>query len=67
MPAWAAWIVGIALATLLGMVIGQGLATESTRASVANECRQAGAFTVKRTGFQCAPIKRAQSAEADNG
>jgi hypothetical protein len=58
MPAWAAWIVGLALALLLGMVIGQGLATESTRANVANECRKSGAFTVKQTGFSCTAIKR---------
>lgn len=56
MPAWAAWIVGIALAALLGMVVGQGLATESTRAQIANECRKSGAFTVKRTGFYCGVI-----------
>lgn len=58
MPAWAAWIVGLALALLLGMVIGQGLATESTRSQIANECRKSGAFTVKRTGFSCTVIKR---------
>lgn len=67
MPAWAAWIVGIALAVLLGMVVGQGLATESTRSQIANECRKSGAFTVKRTGFQCAPIKPTKIAGDDNG
>ena len=58
MPAWAAWIVGIALAVLLGMVVGQGMATESTRAQIANDCRKSGAFTVKQTGFSCTAIKR---------
>ena len=58
MPAWAAWIVGVALASLLGMVVGQGMATESTRAAIGNECRNAGAFTVKRTGFTCEVMRK---------
>lgn len=57
MPAWAAWIVGLALMFLVGLITGFGYATESTRATVANECRKAGAFTVKRTGFKCEVIR----------
>lgn len=57
MPAWAAWIVGLALMFLVGLITGFGYATESTRATIANECRKAEAFTVKRTGFKCEVIR----------
>ena len=57
MPAWAAWIVGLALMFLVGLITGFGYATDATRATIANECRKAGAFTVKRTGFKCEVIR----------
>jgi hypothetical protein len=47
---------------VIGLCVGawygnkQGSATE--RATIAGECRTAGAFTHKRTGFNCQPIKK---------
>lgn len=61
MPAWAAWIVGILLSAMIGAVSGFGAAKEAARSEIANECRQAQAFTVKRTGFKCEVIRRAAS------
>lgn len=57
MPAWAAWIVGLALMFLVGLITGFGYATEATRATIANEFRKAEEFTVKRTGFKCEVIR----------
>lgn len=53
----AGWIAGIALALVIGVWIGHGAASQSTRATIAQECRSAGAFTVKRTAFDC-EVKR---------
>lgn len=53
MPVWAAWIIAIPFCLTVGAVAGAVTAKESTRMEIANECRQAGAFTVKRTGFEC--------------
>ena len=58
MPVWAAWIIAIPFCMMVGAVTGSVTARESTRAEIANECRQAGAFTNKRTGFKCEVIKR---------
>lgn len=58
MPSWAAWIVAIPFCLMVGAVTGVVTAKESTRSEIANECRHAGAFTNKRTGFECRPIKK---------
>lgn len=57
MPSWAAWIVGLMLVFLVGLITGYGITNETRRAQVANECKKAGAFTVKRTGFYCGVIE----------
>lgn len=57
MPVWTAWIIAIPFALMVGAVAGAVTAKEGTRADIANECRQAGAFTNKRTGFRCEVIK----------
>lgn len=49
----AGWIVAVALALIVGFTGGVSTGKASERSSVANECRQAGAFTNKRTGFVC--------------
>ena len=51
MPTWAAWIVGLMLSTLVGAIVGYGNGSAQERAEIANECRKAQAFTVKRTGL----------------
>ena len=49
----AGWIVAVALALVVGFAGGVSTGKDSERSAVANECRQGGAFTNKRTGFQC--------------
>lgn len=63
MPTWAAWILGVALCLLIGAVVGYGSGAMAERTAIANECRQAGAFTVSRTGFQCVPNKAKEPIE----
>lgn len=53
----AGWIVAVALALIVGFTGGVSTGKDSERSSVANECRQAGAFVSKRTGFSCQVIK----------
>lgn len=49
----AGWIVAVALALIVGFAGGVANGKDSERSAVANECRQAGVFTNKRTGFVC--------------
>jgi hypothetical protein len=63
MPTWAAWIIGIILCLLVGAVVGFGTAATQTRDTIANECRQSGAFTVGRVGFNCEAKKAAPVVE----
>lgn len=64
MPARAAWIVGLMLSTLVGAIVGYGNGSAQERAEIANECRKAQAFTVKRTGFACFPIRLGHERQA---
>lgn len=41
-----------------GAWVGGELASKGARDVIANECRGAGAFTIRRTGFECWPIKK---------
>jgi hypothetical protein len=59
MPTWAAWIIGIILCLLVGAVVGFGAGSTAARDTIANECRQSGAFTVGRAGYNC-ESKKAQ-------
>ena len=49
--------VAVALALIVGFTGGVATGKDSERAAVANECRNAGVFTNKRTGFSCQVIK----------
>ena len=49
----AGWIVAVALALIVGFAGGVSTGKDSERSAVANECRQAGSFVNKRTGFEC--------------
>lgn len=53
----AGWILAIALSAALGYSAGtiNGKAVE--RGVIANDCRQSGGFTNKRTGFKCEVIR----------
>lgn len=53
MPWMMGFIVALSLSCLL---IGHELGQHSERAVIGNECRQAGGFVVKRTGFKCGVI-----------
>lgn len=53
----AGWIVAVALALVVGFAGGVSSGKDNERAAVANECRNAGAFANKRTGFECG-VKR---------
>jgi hypothetical protein len=54
----AGWIAGIALALVVGVNIGQATGRHNAIEEIANECRQAGAFTSKRTAFDCEVRKK---------
>ena len=45
------------LALIVGFAGGVSNGKSIERSVVANECRQAGAFAYKRTGFRCEVIK----------
>jgi len=47
------WCVALVLAFIVGFACGNINGKTTERASIANECRQAGAFVYKRTGFEC--------------
>ena len=49
---WLGGLLALAVGAILIMV-GHDIGAGGERARVANECRAAGAFTVKRTGFLC--------------
>lgn len=51
----APWLGGLLVLAVCAIMImvGHDIGAGGERARVANECRQAGAFTVKRTGFLC--------------
>lgn len=63
MPTWAAWIIGIILCLLVGAIVGHGVGAKNERDTIANECRQSGAFTVGRVGFNCEAKKAAPVVE----
>ncbi len=50
---WIGWGVAVALALASGFAGGNISGRDSERSLIASECRQAGAFTSKRTGFRC--------------
>lgn len=54
----AGWIVAVALTLVVGFAGGVSSGKDSERSAVANECRQAGAFTSKRTAFDCGVRKK---------
>jgi len=41
-----------------GAWVGSKLSAKDARGVIANECRVAGAFTVRRTGFECRQIRK---------
>ena len=41
-----------------GAWAGSELATKSARDVIGKECRCAGAFTIRKTGFECWPVKK---------
>lgn len=53
--ALAPWLGGMLVAAISAILImvGHDIGASGERDRVANECRAAGAFTVKRTGFVC--------------
>lgn len=53
MKSWIMVVVIVLLAATLGFASGVAQGVKNERQSVANECRQAGAFVYKRTGFEC--------------
>jgi hypothetical protein len=63
MPTWAAWITGIILCLLVGAIVGYGSGATSERTTIANECRQSGAFTVGRIGYSCEQKNRQPKVE----
>jgi len=65
----AGWFAGIGLALMIGIFVGHGNASRSVkstiestarleRAQIAQECRSAGSFVVKRTAFSCEVRKK---------
>lgn len=42
----------------VGLWAGNKYGAESERQQIAQECRSAGAFTLKQTGFKCEPIRK---------
>lgn len=52
---WLAASLAVAVASVLTM-IGHDIGATGERAKIANECRQAGAFTVKGTGYACSKL-----------
>lgn len=53
---WVFALLAFAIAAILIMV-GHDMGAQNERSVIGNECRQAGKFTVKRTGFECGVIK----------
>lgn len=47
------WCVALALSVVVGYAAGNAQGKDAGRSEIANECRQAGAFAYKRTGFDC--------------
>lgn len=54
---WVAAVLVLVMAAWAATV-GHVSGVQAGRSEVANECRQAGAFTVKRTGFECGVIRK---------
>lgn len=54
---WIAAVICTLLASAWAATVGHSSGVQDGRSEVANECRNAGAFTVKRTGFNCEVIK----------
>jgi hypothetical protein len=53
-----AWMLAVVIGMMGGVVVGHGSGAHAERKAIANECKQAGAFTVKRTAFRCEVIKK---------
>lgn len=54
----AGWIVAAVLALIVGFSGGVSIGRDSERKFIANDCRHAGAFAHKRTGFKCEVMRR---------
>ena len=53
----AGWMAGIALALAVGLIAGMQTGEFKAHEEIAADCRYAGHFTLRRTGFICAVIK----------
>ena len=58
MKTWIMVGVIVLLSATLGFAMGVAQGVKNERQTVANECRQSGAFTVNRTGFSCEVVKK---------
>lgn len=54
----AGWVVASVLALMVGFSGGVAMGKDAERKFIANDCRQAGAFSYKRTGFKCEVMRR---------
>ena len=54
----AGWIVAVIFALMVGFSGGVSMGKDAERKFIANDCRQAGAFAHKRTGFKCEVMSR---------
>lgn len=53
----AGWAVALLLALIVGFAAGSANGRNVEREMIANDCRQSGGFSYKRTGFKC-EVKR---------
>lgn len=53
----AGWIVAAVLALMVGFSGGVSMGRDAERKFIANDCRHAGAFAHKRTGFKCEAMR----------
>lgn len=53
-----AWMLAVLLSCSLGFTVGLNAGEEKGVTSIANDCRQAGHFAVKRTGFECRKVEK---------
>lgn len=53
---WLAAALIVSICSIL-LMVGSDIGAGNERQRVANDCRASGAFTVKRTGFECG-VKR---------
>ena len=47
------WLVALVLSLVVGFSVGAAVGQSNERSTISNECRHAGAFAYKRTGFNC--------------